>query len=227
MALARAQSASTYTSTYGSDTYTFDVVVSQNGGMAVRNIRGPRGLIVDPETEIPQSVIDDMVTAQGVVTQTQTETTVLTGNIVFTGETYHDVAIAAGVLNNTHYRVTFSTTDGVTVFAENLTTTGFRASVSAAYGSVAVPKTVGYVVLVATQQASTTSGSVTITDSDGDQKAVTFTTAMATATYRVVLSPDGLYPVWAASRTRTGFVIHVGYTVETGDTLTIGYDVFV
>lgn len=227
MALARVQSVSTYSSSSGGVTYYFDIAVSQNGNLSARNIRGPRGLIQDATTDIPQFVLDDIATAKGVITQTQTETQVLSGNLTFTGETYQDVSIAVGVLNNTNYRVVFSTSDGVTAFAENLTTTGFRASVSTAYGSVSEPKTVGYTILVATQQASATSGSVVIADTDNSQMAVSFSTAMLTADYRVVLSLDGLYPAWVSNKTRTGFTIHIGYTLQTGESRTVGYDVFV
>ena len=227
MAAAKVQSVTTYSSGSGGVTYYFDIAVAQTGAVSVRNIRGPRGPITDPLTDIPQSVLDDMTAAKALVLQTQTETAVVTADITFTGETYIDVAIAGGVLNNTNYRVVFSTDDGTVVFAENLTTTGFRASVAAAYGSGDDPKTVGYVVLVATQQASTTSGSVVITDADSSQMAVTFTTAMATANYRVVTSPDGLYPVYVNNKTRTGFVVRIGYTLQTAETRTVGYDVFV
>lgn len=227
MALARVQSVSTYSSSSGGVTYYFDIAVSQNGAVSARNIRGPRGLIQDPNTDIPQSVLDDISTAKGVILQTQTETQVLSGTLTFTGETYQDVSIAGGVLNNTNYRVVFSTSDGVVVFSEDLATTGFRASVSVAYGSLSDPKTVGYTVLVATQQASATSGSVVITDSDSSQMAVTFSTAMLTADYRVVLATDAAYPVWASTKTRTGFTVHIGYTLQTGEIRTVGYDVFV
>jgi hypothetical protein len=227
MALARAVFASTYSSSSGGVTYYFDMVVDQNGTMAVRNIRGPRGLINDPLTEIPQSVLDDINSARAVVTQTQTETQVLSGNLTFTGQTYQDVVIAGGVLNNTDYRVVFSTTDGVAVFAENKTTTGFRASTASAYGSIGTPAIVGYVVLVATQQASTTSGFVTITDADNNQMSVVFTTAMATADYRIVISTDGLYPTYITSKTRTGFTINMGYAMAAAEVRVIGYDVFV
>lgn len=227
MALARAQFSSTYSSSSGVVTYYFDMVVNQNGGVAVRNIRGPRGLINDPTTEIPQSVLDDINSARAVVAQTQTTTEVMSGNLTFTGETYQDATIAGGVLNNTNYRVVFTTTDGIVVFAENKTTTGFRASVAVAYGTVLAPKTVGYVILVATQQASTTSGFVTITDADSNQMAVVFTTAMATADYRIVVSTDGLYPTYITSKTRTGFTINMGYVMASGETRVIGYDVFV
>lgn len=227
MALARVMFASTYSSSSGGVVYYFDVVVDQNGLVSVRNIRGPRGLINDPMTGIPQSVLDDITAARAVVTQTQTSTEVLSGNLTFTGQTYQDAVIAGGILNNTNYRVTFSTTDGVVVIAENKTTTGFRASTATAYGSIAEPKVVGYVVLVATQQASTTSGFVTITDADSNQMAVVFTTAMATADYRIVISTDGLYSTYITSKTRTGFTINMGYAMAAGETRVIGYDVFV
>lgn len=226
MALARVQSTSTFSSSAGGVTYYFDVVVAQTGSVAVRNIRGPRGFIADPNTEIPQSVLDDMSTAKATMVQTQTPTIVTSGEITFTGETHQDVVIADGILNNINYRVIFSTDDGVVVFSEDLATTSFRASVAAVYGSVLVPKTVGYAVLVATQQASTTSGSVVITDSDNSKMAVLFDTAMATANYRVVLALDGAYSAYANTRTRTGFVIHIGYTLQSAEVRTIGYDVF-
>lgn len=227
MALARALFTSTYSSSSGGVTYYFDMVVDQNGTMAVRNIRGPRGLINDPMTEIPQSVLDDINSARSVVAQTQTTTQVLSGTLTFTGQTYQDVVIAGGVLNNTNYRVVFSTGDGMVIIAEDLATTGFRVSVAAAYGSVPDPKTVGYVVLVATQQASTTSGFVTITDADNNHMAVVFTMAMATANYRIVLSPDGLYQAYITSKTRTGFTINIGYAMAASEVRVIGYDVFV
>jgi len=227
MSLARTLFASTYSSSSGGIVYYFDIVVDQNGLVAVRNIRGPRGLINDPMVEIPQSVLDDINIARAIVLQTQTTTVVVSGNITFTGETYHDVVIAGGVLNNTNYRVVFSTTDGTVVVAENKTTTGFRASVAAAYGSLVSPKIVGYVVLVATQQASTTSGFVTITDADNNRMTVVFTTAMATADYRIILSPDGMYSTYITSKTRAGFTINMGYAMAAGETRVIGYDVFV
>lgn len=227
MALARVQFASTYSSSSGGITYYFDLVVDQNGTVAARNIRGPRGLINDANTGIPQSVLDDINTARAVVVQTQTSTEVVSGNLIFTGQTYKDAVIAGGLLNNTDYRVVFSTVDGMVIIAEDLTTTGFRATAAAAYGSVPDPKTVGYVVLVATQQASTTSGFVTITDADNNQMAVVFTTAMATAAYRIVISTDGLYPTYITSKTRTGFTINMGYAMAAAEVRVIGYDVFV
>jgi len=226
MALSRSQSVTTYTSSSGGQSYYFDVVLDSQGLVSIRNIRGPRGLIQDALTSVPQFVIDDMTVAKGVVVQTQSETAVSSGDITFTGETYQDVPIAPGILNNTNYRVVFSTTDGILVVMENPTITGFRATVASAYGSVPSPKIVSYVVLVATQQASTTSGTVIITDADSSQKAVTFAAAFQTANYRVLLSPSGFFEARVINPTKTGFTILVGYTLQTGETITVGYDVF-
>ena len=217
----------TFTSSSGGQAYIFDVVVDAQGVVSIRNIRSPRGLIQDMYTSVPQTVLDDMAVAKGLVVQTQMETTVATGDITFTGETYQDVTLAGGLLNNTQYRVAFTNSDGVFFEAENLTTTGFRASTSAAYGTVLAPKVVGYVVLVAAQQSSTTSGTVTLVHADNSQVAVTFAVAMATANYRVVLTPNGFFQARVINRTKTSFTIQVGYTLQNSETITVGYDVFV
>ena len=227
MALSRAQLVATYASTQGAATYLFDLVVGQNGVVSARNIRGPRGLVNDPATEIPQGVLDDIVVAKGLVNQAFVETTVYGQSVNFTGQTYKDVAIPADILNNTDYRVVFDTVDDMPLVVENATTTSFRIVAASTYGTPLAPKAVGWTVLVAAQQASATSGTVTITDADASHKAVTFVTAMLTKDYRVVLSPNGFFPVYVAGKTKGGFTIYVGYTLALGETITVGYDVFV
>jgi hypothetical protein len=86
---------------------------------------------------------------------------------------------------------------------------------------------VDYVVLVSTQQTSTTGGTVTFTDADGGQKIVTFVAPFSTSDYRVVLSPDGFFTASAINKTTTGFTIKIGYTLGIGDTADVGFDVFV
>ena len=225
MTASRTQSVTTFASSSGGATYYFDVVVDSTGAVLLRNIRGPRGLIQDAMTSLPQSVLDDMGTAKNQIVQTGTETSVASGDITWTGQTVQSVSLAGGLVNNTQYRVAFTTTDGVTIFADSLTTSGFDAVCAFAYGTVDAPKTSGYVVLTATQQASTQSGTATVTDTG--TYVVTFAAAMATTDYRVVLSPVGFFPVFITNKTRTGFTIQVGYTMETSETVIIGYDVFV
>lgn len=227
MALTRTQFVATYSSSSGSQTYYFDVVVDAQGLVSIRNIRGTRGLIQDSMTSIPQSVLEDMESAKAIVIQTTTETLVASGTLAFTGQTYRDATVSAGVLNNTNYRVVYTTSDGVQIITDNPTTTSFRATAGVAYGTVDAPKTVNWVLLVATQQSSTTSGKVTITDSDSSQKTITFATAFGTANYRVVLTPSGFFQAQIINQTKTGFTIQVGYTLQTAETIYVGYDVFV
>lgn len=227
MALTRTQSVTTYSSSSGSQTYYFDVVVDAQGLVSIRNIRGPRGLIQDSQTGVPQAVLDDMDRARDIVVQTQTETIVTSGNLTFTGQTFQDVAIAAGILNNLNYRVAFTTSDGVLVIMENQATTGFRATVGVPYGTNQDPKIVSWVLTVATQQASTTSGKVTITSADNSEKAVVFAAAFQSNAYRVVLTPSGFFQAMPVNLAKTGFTIRVGYTLQAGEEITVGYDVFV
>jgi len=152
---------------------------------------------------------------------------VASGNLIFAGDTYKDATLAAGLLNNTNYRVVYTTPDGTVLTTSLETTTGFRATAPSTYGTVGSPVTVGYVVLVAAQQASTTSGTVTFTDADAGTKSVTFTSAFDSDTYRVVLTPGGFFPVFVSVQTTAGFTVTLGYTLDTGQTVTVGYDVFV
>ena len=226
MSLARQQSVFTYASSSGGATYYFDIVVDAQGLVSVKDIRSPRGA-VDSTTAIPSLVLDDIERAKTIVVQLVEETEVDTGSVVFTGQTSRPVVIAGGVLNNTEYRVVYVTPDGTILTTENKTILGFDVVAPAAYGTVAVPITVGYVVLVATQQSSTTGGTLTITDADGSTKAVTFATAFETDDYRVILSEGGFFKARVTNQTKTGFTVQLPFTVPTGQSVTVGYDVFV
>lgn len=229
MALSRAASTHTYSSSSGGQTYLFDVIVDGQGVASVRNIRGPNGLIQDARTQIPQSVIDDMDSALESVSLLTQETEVDAGNIVFELDTTVPVVIPGGVLNNTNYRVVFTTPDGTVLVAENKTTTGFDAVAATAYGAVGAPVTVGYSVLVKTGQASDLSGVLTIADVDGGSKAIVFSSPLPTTNYRVVLEPRGLFDahVPEATKLKTGFTVELGHVPEAGGSVDVGYDVFV
>ena len=225
MALSRQQSVFTYASSSGGQSYYFDIVVDGQGLVSARNIRSPQGA-VDASTSIPSSVLDDIETAKDLVQQLVSETEVDSGSLVFTGQTSQAATIAAGVLNNTNYRVVYTTPDATVLTTESKTTTGFSAVAPTAYGSVADPKTVGYVVLVATQQASATGGTLTITDADGSTKAVTFAAAFDSDAYRVILSEGDFFKAKVTNQTTTGFTVQLPFTVPTGGSVTVGYDVF-
>lgn len=227
MSLVRQQSLYTFASSSGGQTYLFDIAVDTDGLVSVRNIRGPHGLISDSMTEVPSTVMDDINAAWGMVTQWNIEGQVANGVTTFTGQTYRDVTIAAGVLNNTNYRVVYTPSDGMTLYTENKTTTGFRAVVGTTYGTGLYPKDVPYVVLTTSAQGSTSGGTLTFVAADSGIKQVTFGTAFSTLDYRVVLSPDGFFGAKVINQLKTGFQVQLGYTLLVSDTVTVGYDVFV
>jgi hypothetical protein len=226
MSATRRQTCVTFASSSGGQDYLFDVVVDALGSVSVKNIRGPYGAI-DSATPLPDSVVQDMNEARGIVAQQAAESDVTSGTLTFTGQTYQDVAIAPGLLNNADYRVYFTTSDGMMFRAENLTTTGFRATAETAYGTVAAPKTVDWVVVTPTQATSTSGGTLTFVAADGGQKAVAFGVAFSTAAYRVLLSPEGFFDAKVVNKTKTGFTVQLGYTLQAAETVTVGYDVFV
>jgi len=226
VALTRQQSIHTYRSSSGSQTYLFDVVLDAQGLVSVKNIRGPLGPL-DASTPLPQVVTDDIKTATELVVLLQLESEVDSGTVTFTGQTSRPVVVAGGVLNNTNYRVVYTTPDGVLLTTEDPTTTGFNAVAATAYGSPTAPKVVGYSVLVKTAQTSDLSGVMTLADTDGGSKTLTFTTAMTTANYRVLLTPQGFFNARVSSKTKTGFTIELGHVPPAGQSVDVGYDVFV
>jgi len=226
MALMRQQSTFTYKSSSGGRDYYFDIVVDAQGLVSFRNLRSPQG-VVDPTTEIPNSVIDDIASAKQLVQQLVGETQVASGTVTFTGQTSRPVTISAGVLNNTDYRVVYTTTDGTALTTEDQTTTGFNVISATAYGTVPLPKTVGWVVLVKTQQAGVTGGVLSFTAGDAGRKSVVFSPAFVTANYRVILSEGGFFKAYVVTQTKGGFTVELGYTVGAAETVLVGYDVFV
>lgn len=227
MALTRQQSVHTYRSSSGNQTFTFEVVVDAQGLVSVRNIRTPLGPISDNNTAVPQTVTDDIKAATELVTLLQLETEVDSGSVTFTGETSQAAVIPGGVLNNTSYRVVLTPPDGVILTTEDKTTTGFNVVAGSAYGTVPVPKVVDYSVLVKTAQTSDLSGVMTIADTDAGSKTLTFATPMSTTNYRVLLEPRGFFDARVSSRTKLGFTIELGHVPPAGESVDVGYDVFV
>lgn len=226
MAMTRRQALFTYSSASGGSEYLFDVAVDAQGLVSVRNIRGPRGLVQDSMTGVPASVVADMSDAKGIVTQIMAESIADAGDVAFAGDTSKDVVIPDGVLNTVNYRVAYTTVDGIAVATENKTTTGFTVVVGSAYGTVDVPKIIGYTVFVATQQSSASSGTLTFTSADNSVKTVIFGASFTTEGYHVALNPNGFFPVMVASKRKNGFTVQLGYTLMANESVTVGYDVF-
>ena len=228
MALSREQSVHTYKSSSGGQAYYFDVVVDAQGLVAVRNIRVPVGQL-DAFTPLPQIVTDDIKAATELVALLQLETEVANGTVIFTGETSQDIVIAGGILNNANYRVVYTTPDNTVLQTTNRTSTGFTVEASSSYGSIAVPLTVSYSILVNTSQNSDLSGVLTIADTDGGVLAVTFATPMPTTNYRVLLEPRGFFEAYVPTllKRKTGFSVILGHIPPVGTSVDVGYDVFV
>ena len=225
MSLSRMQSVTTFSSVAGSVTYYFDVAVDTQGLVQVRNIRSPNGPI-DTLNGIPSSVLEDMEDAKDIVRHMLSSVDAVNGTVTFTGEVSNPVVIAPGILNNTMYRVAYVTPDGTILTTTNQTTTGFTVVAPAAYGSVTAPKVVGWVVLVSTYQSGSTGGTITFTSGGGETQTVTFPVPFQTDVYRVLTEPDDFYSVKITAQTRAGFTAQLGYTLLTGHTSAVGYDVF-
>lgn len=227
MALTRVQSVYTYKTASGGREYYYDVVVDAQSLVSVRNIRGPRGLVQDSMTSLPTEVVRDIEEAVAIAQILMTETEVASGTVTFSGQTSRSVVVAGGLLNNTNYRVLYSTSDGTYLRTEDKTTTGFTAVAPAEYGSEDEPIDVTYSVLVAAAQGSAYAGVLTFSQEDGGVKQVTFPTAQSSSKYRVHLSPSDFFPVKVGAKTKTGFSVFLGYSLADGEQVTVGYDVFV
>lgn len=225
MALSRVQTLVTYSSSSGGHTYHFDVLVDAQGLVSVKNLTGPAG--APCMTGVPDIVLDDMQSAKDLVALLLSESEVVGGSLVFTGQAELSVPVVAGLLNNSDYRVLYTPPDAVRIATEDKTTTSFKAVVGVPYGSGVDPKTVGYSVLASTAATSTLGGTVTLVAADASQKDVSFSTALPTADYRVLLSPDGYYAARVINKTKLGFTIEIGIALVGAETVGVGYDVFV
>ena len=229
MSLVRKEAAHTYTVDGNGQTYQFTVAMDSQGLVSVRDIQGPHGLIQDSYTSIPESVSQGIQDAAGVLRLEVGESEVVSGTVTFTGEVENAVTIGSGTLNNVSYRVVFSTVDGIAFRVKDgtQTTTGFTAITSAAYGSVNDPKDVSYSVLVATSNRSSQGGSVVFESSDAGVKSINFPAILDTDTYRVLLSPNGLFPAWVSRKSKSGLEITIGITLGAGQNVTVGYDILI
>jgi len=226
VSLTRVQSEFTYSSASGGLAYLFEVVVDAQGLTSVRNIRTPTGAI-SSSSSLPETVLDDMCAAKDIVELLVNENEVASGTLTFTGQSEQAVAIGAGVLNNADYRVVYTPPDSTLLVTESKTTTGFNAVVGVSYGSVPDPKDVDYSVLVSTAASSSMSGVLTFVVADAGTKTVTFPTAVSTASYRVILTPDGFFVPRVTTQTTLGFTVELGHGLLGAETAVVGYDVFV
>ena len=227
MTLSLYQSVSTYRTNVNGVAYLYDIVVDAQSVISVRNIRGPRGLITDSVTSLPQVVADDIQEAINLVKLKSSETQVTSGSVSFAGTTSEDVTLPAGLLNNSSYRVYYDNTSGVQCRTEDQTASGFTIVAASEIGTVAIPQDVNYAVYVSTASSSAFGGTATFTVADGGSKTITFPSALSTKSYRVILQPSDFFPVRVSSKSKTGFTIVLGISLSGIQTVTVGYDVVV
>jgi hypothetical protein len=136
MALTRIQTALTYQSGGGGVLYTFEIVQDQLGQATVRNIRTPRGLVVDSLTGLPQEVVTDIQAAIGQLEDLVAQTSAVNGVLTYTNETTKAVVFAIPFVN-ANYRVHVSLADFLSWRVVSKTTAGFSIELGVTYtGSV-------------------------------------------------------------------------------------------
>lgn len=222
------QTVKTYKSIYSGQEYLYDIISDAQNNVYVRNIRGPRGLVTDSTTQIPQAVVQDIQEATYLVGFSSQELSVYNNSLVFQGETQLAASIPNGTLNTIDYRVVYTTTDGIYLITENKTLTSFDAVAPIAYGSVMEPRTVDYTVFVSDAPVSSFGGFLTFAYADNSQKTVAFTNALPNTNYRVVLTPSGFFSAQVLSKAKTGFTVSLGISLRNnGEMVTVGYDVIV
>tara|TARA_B100000963_G_C22275130_1_gene514584 strand:- start:25 stop:450 length:426 start_codon:yes stop_codon:yes gene_type:complete len=131
MALELKQAEFTYTSTYGTSTYTFTIVYVSGDKISVRNITTPFGLVQDPYSSLPTNVITDIKNATLQVLDTMSSSAI-NGIATFTTETEKVITFATP-LDDTTYRVVFSIEDFVPVRVTSKTINGFTIEVGITY----------------------------------------------------------------------------------------------
>lgn len=138
MAFSRTQFDFTYKSGVTGSYYYFTVSMDQSGNLSVKNIQSPNGRILDSNTQVPQSVMDDIQSALEQVENFVAQTSAVNGQLVFAGETSKTVTFATPFAGVT-YRVVFSPADFVAFRVTNKLTTGFTVQAGTTYTG-----TVGY-----------------------------------------------------------------------------------
>lgn len=123
MALTRTNVTFEYQSSSGSQTYYFTVQQDGAGNQSVKNIRGPLGLIQDPFTQLPQSVVQDIQTGMSQV-EDALASSASSGTIAFVEEASKAVSFVTPMANAT-YRVYFEIPEFVGYRVASKTTTGF------------------------------------------------------------------------------------------------------
>ena len=218
MSLVRVQSEYVYKSESGGQAYYFTINVSEQGLVQVSSVTTPTG----ESYPIPESVLEDMTSAKGLIAGLNAETSINTGTAAFAEAT--SAAVAFGVpLNNTDYFVSYTLDpDTVVASTSDKTISGFTINTSASYTG-----NIGYVVFQRASGTGSLSGLVEFNAASAGSEEVTFLSAFPTTDYKVVVSTDGFYTVRVTNKTSLGFTLEMGHTLINDETAVVGYDVFV
>lgn len=225
MTLIRSQTVVSYRSVYGASQFTFDVVVDSQSNVSVRNFK-QLGQVGTTTCAIPAPHFADVEEARRWVAVLLAESSVYAGSSTWSGETEQTLAIPANTLNNTDYRVVYSTPDGAVLATSDKTLTSFTATAPLAYGTLASPIVVPFTVFVNPGQNTSFGGTLTFTDADASLKSVVLPESAASASsYRVILSVTDFVPVHVTNQTVAGFDVVLGVTLAPAETLLVGFDV--
>lgn len=129
MTLTLIESAFTYRSESGGQSYFFTIVQNLNGTLGRRDMITPFGPIRDSNTQVPQFVLDDEQTAIGQVENILATTSALNGILTFTDETSKVVTFTTPFAN-TSYRVQIAQQDNVSFWTTLKSTGGFTINAS-------------------------------------------------------------------------------------------------
>jgi len=132
MTAALTRSEFNYQSGSGGELYRFTVIYDQEGNVSVRDIQNAYGLIMDPWSEIPQSVSDDICEATDQVENLMAATSAINGTLVFS-DSNEESFVFATPLSGTTYRVQLTADQFVPLRITNKTTTGFTVQAGATF----------------------------------------------------------------------------------------------
>jgi hypothetical protein len=218
VSLVRVQSEYVYKSEAGGQAYYFTINVSEHGLVQVQSAVTPTG----DSYPIPESVLEDMNTARGLISGLTAETSINTGTAAFAAATSAEVTFGVP-LNNTDYFVSYTLDPDTGVASTSAKTiNGFTINTSAEYTG-----NVGYVVFQRASGTGALSGLVEFNAASAGGEEITFLSAFPTADYKVVVSKDGFYTVRVTNKTSLGFTLEMGHVLINDETAIVGYDVFV
>jgi len=142
MALDRAVFDFTYRSGSAGVFYYFTITQDQAGRISLKNIQTPTGRIIDSQTGVPLSVVNDIELAISQVENLVAQTSAVNGNLSFVTQTSQAVSFSTPFVGTT-YRVYVTLPDFISWRITNKTTTGFTIELGVSYTG-----TVGYDVFV-------------------------------------------------------------------------------